>query len=88
MIAMEVEEMVILDDRLRILFFFKKRFAPLHDDVRVVVFLDRIPEENRFVGSAQCFLGCGVGIFRTARAGHQQAKRSHPEGQREASPRA
>jgi hypothetical protein len=40
--AMEIDEMVILDDGFRILFFLEERLSSLHDDVGVVVLFDRI----------------------------------------------
>ncbi len=60
--AMEIEEMVILDDGLRILLFFEERLSSLHDDVGVVVLFDSIAQENLFVGAAQGFLRCVLGL--------------------------
>src|SRR6187399_751814 len=54
--AMEIEEMGILDDRLRILLFFEERFPSLHDDMGVVVLLDRIAQKNLFIRAAQSLL--------------------------------
>jgi len=66
--AMEIEEMVILDDGLRILLFLEERLSSLHDDVGVVVLFDRITQENLFVSAAQGFLR-GTLILGCARAG-------------------
>src|SRR6266508_6999342 len=50
--VMEIEEMVILDNGLRILLSLEERLSPLHDDVGVVVLLDRIAQENLLVSAA------------------------------------
>ena len=62
--AMEIEEMVILDNGFRILLFVKERLSPLHDDVGVVVLFDRIAQENLFVSAAQGFLRAVLGLGR------------------------
>jgi hypothetical protein len=66
--AMEIEEMGILDDGLLVFLFLEKRLPSFHDDVRVVVFLDPIAEENLLVSAAQGFFRCVLGLGR-ARAG-------------------
>ena len=66
--AMEIEEMVILDDGLRILLFLEERLSSLHDDVGVVVLFDRIAQENLLVSAAQGFLR-GILILGCAGAG-------------------
>ena len=50
--TMEVEEMGIFDDGLRIFFFLEEGFSSLHDDVGIVVLFDRIAQENLLVGVA------------------------------------
>ena len=47
--AMQFEEMVELDDGFRIFLFFEVGFSSLHNDVGIVVFFDRIADENVFV---------------------------------------
>lgn len=66
--AMEIEEVVVFGDRFPVFLFFEEGFAPFHDDVGVVVFLDRIAQEDLFVGAAQgllrsilCFGCAGTG---------------------------
>ncbi|SLM47998.1 protein of unknown function [Nitrospira japonica] len=83
MASMEVEEMVVLDNGLGILFFFEEGLAALHNDVRIVVLLDRIPEKNRLVRSAEGLLRRLVSALVRARTTHEQAK--HDDGQDEPS---
>ena len=61
--AMEIEEMGILDDGFRILLFLEERLSSFHDDVRVVVFLDPIAQEDLLVGAAQGFFRCVLGSW-------------------------
>jgi hypothetical protein len=53
---MEIEEMGILDDGLRVFFFFEKGLSSLHDDVGIVVLFNRVAQEDLFVCAAQGFL--------------------------------
>src|SRR5262245_46220253 len=76
--AMEIEEMGILHDGLRILLFLKVGFSSLHDDVWVVVFLNRITQENLFVRAAQGFLRCPL-RFGCAGAGGDETEYHHTE---------
>ena len=66
--AVELEEMGIFDNGFRILIFLKKRLSPFHDHVWVVVLLDRIAQENLFVGAAEDFFR-GILFFRCTGAG-------------------
>ena len=80
--AMEIEEMVILDDGLCILLFPKERLSSLHDDVRVVVFLDSITQEDLFVGAAQGFFRCVWGFGSAgAGSGDREDRDTEAEGQ-------
>ena len=65
---MQVEEVVIFDERFRIFFLVEEGFAALHDDVWVVVLFDRIAKEDLLVGAAQGFLRIVLGLGR-ARTG-------------------
>ena len=69
--AMEIEEMGIFHDGLRILLFLKVGFSSLHDDVWVVVFLNRITQENLFVRAAQGFLRCTLRFGCAGAGGHE-----------------
>ena len=73
--AMEIEEMGIFDDGLRILFFLEERFPSLHDDVRVVVFLDPVAQEYLLVSAAQSFFRCVLGLGRAGTGGGDREDR-------------
>ena len=75
---MEIKEMVILDDGFRILLFLEERLSSLHDDIGIVVFLDRISQENLLVSAAQGFLR-RVFVFGRAGAGSDDAEYRHAE---------
>ena len=79
--AMEIEEVVVLGDRFPVFLFFEEGFAPFHDDVGVVVFLDRIAQEDLFVGAAQGLLR-GILRFGCAGTGSDDAEdeRAQAEG--------
>lgn len=66
--AVELEEVGILDDGFRILFFVEIRLSSLHDDVRVIVLFDRIAQENLLISTAKGFLR-GFLLFGCAGAG-------------------
>lgn len=66
--AMEIEEMIILNDGLRVFLFLEERLPSFHDDVRIVVFLDPIAQEDLLVSAAQGFFRSVLGLGR-ARAG-------------------
>lgn len=55
-IAMELQEVFVLDQGLRILLFLEIGLSPLHDDVGVVVVLNGISEENLLVSAAEDLL--------------------------------
>ena len=76
--AMQIEEVVILDDGFGEFFLFEERFSAFHNDVWIVVLFNRIAEEDRFVRSTQSFLGRGIAVLWRARAGHEQAEGRHP----------
>lgn len=76
--AMEVEEVVIFHDGFRVFLFFEERFASLHDDVGVVIFLDRVAQEDLLVGAAQGFLGRVLGLGCTG-AGRDNAEDGHAQ---------
>ena len=69
MSAMKIEEMGILDDGFRILLFLEECLSSFHDDVRVVVFLDPIAQEDLLVGAAQGFFRCVLGLGRAGAGG-------------------
>ena len=48
--------MVVLDEGFRIFLFFKIRFTPLHDDIRMVVVVEGITDENLLIRSTDDFL--------------------------------
>ena len=80
--AMKIEKMGILDDGLRILLFLEERLSSLHDDVRVVVFFDSIAQEDLFVGAAQGFFRCVLGLGRAgAGGGDREDRDTEAEGQ-------
>ena len=83
MSAMEIEEVVIFDDGFRIFFFLEECLSPFHDDIGVVVFFDRIAQENLFVGAAQRFLRAlwGLGRAGTGRE-DEEYRRAKAEGYR------
>ena len=78
--VMEIEEMVILDDGFRILLFLEERLSSLHDDIGIVVFFDRISQENLLVSAAQGFLR-RVFVFWRAGAGSDDAEYRHAEAE-------
>ena len=69
MSAMKIEEMGILDDGFRILLFLEECLSSFHDDVRVVVFLDPIAQEDLLVGAAQGLFRCVLGLGRAGAGG-------------------
>jgi hypothetical protein len=83
--AMEIEEVGVLDDGLRILLFLEEGFSTFHDDVGVVVLLNRIAHEDLFIRAAQGFLRCilrfgcaGAGGEKTAHRQREAQGRSKP----------
>ncbi|OGW91477.1 MAG: hypothetical protein A3K11_07815 [Nitrospirae bacterium RIFCSPLOWO2_12_FULL_63_8] len=71
----QVQEMLVLDDRFRVVFPLEERLGPLDDDVGVVVFLDGVAEEDLLVGGAEGLAGLSIlGRFRLAGA---PARRAH-----------
>ena len=66
--AMEIKEVGILDDGLRILLFLEECLSSLHDDVGVVVLFDPIAHENLLISAAEGFLR-GILILGCAGAG-------------------
>ena len=57
-IAVQVQKMLIFDDRFRVPLFFMKRFRSFQDDVGIIVHFDGVPDKNLGIGS----LGtCGRG---------------------------
>ena len=80
--AMEIEKMGILDDGLRVFLFLEKRLPSFHDDVRVVVFLDPIAQEDLLVSAAQDFFRCVLGLGRAGAGGDDREERdTEAEGQ-------
>lgn len=52
MTFMQVEKVVIFDERFGIFLLVEEGFAALHDDVRVIVLFDGVAEEDLLVGAA------------------------------------
>ena len=50
-IAVQVQKMLIFDDRFRVSLFFMKRFRSFQDDVGVIVHFDGVPDKNLGIGS-------------------------------------
>ena len=80
--AMDIEEMVILDDGFRILLSLEERLSSLHDDVGVVVFFDCIAHEKLLIGAAEGFL-CGILILGRTGAGSDDGDTEHRDTEAE-----
>jgi hypothetical protein len=79
--AMEIEEMGIFDDSLRILLFLEEGLSSLHDDVGIVVLFDSIAQENLLVGAAQGFLRRVLGLgLAGAGGGDREYRDTEAEG--------
>ena len=78
----QVEEMLVLNDGFRIFLFLEEGLGPFHDDVGVIILLDRVAHENLFIRSAERLGAGGRRFGRTGTAdGYAEDGRSEQEDQ-------
>ncbi len=57
--TVHVQKVLILHDRFGMVLALEERLGPLHDHMRVVIFLDRLVEEDVLVDPAEGSFGRG-----------------------------